>query len=488
MKYKKICILCFFFLFYSCFLVLHSPTQYENQNNKDLAIKSPSASATNLYEWNTTWGGSEEDYGRGITVDGLGNSFVVGRTKSFGVGCMDVFVLKYDSDGNLLWTTTWGGSNDDNGEGIALDGLGNIYITGNTFSYGAGSWDSFLLKYNSDGNLLWYKTWGGPRNDAGHGIAIDNSGNIFVTGRTRSYGGFDFDVFLLKYDSNGNLLWNKIWGGSNRDVGYGIALDGSGNILVTSHSASYGAGGWDVLLLKFDSNGNELWYRTWGGSNHDSAYGIAVDNSGNAYISGMTSSFGGFEQGHLLKYDSDGNLLWDEIWGGSSRDRGYGIVSEDSGNVFITGYTESFGVGGADVILLKYDSDGTQVWNKTWGDSDDERGDSIGIDDSGNIYITGYCDSPIYGVGEYDAFLLKFGIYETDWYIYTRNDKKGMENIEFYDDIETWQYLGEEEYLNGVKIYDTYNRADWNEDFTIPIKSNQKKNYYIEEGWYCIHL
>ncbi|GAI21421.1 unnamed protein product, partial [marine sediment metagenome] len=119
---------------------------------------------------------------------------------------------------------TWGGSDYDNGHKIALDSSGNIYITGATASYGAGSFDVVLLKYNSSGNLQWSKIWGGPNNDTGDGIALDNLGNIYITGATSYETNLD-DVFLLKYDSSGNLLWNKTWGGYNYFAGGGIALD-----------------------------------------------------------------------------------------------------------------------------------------------------------------------------------------------------------------------------------------------------------------------
>jgi hypothetical protein len=227
-----------------------------------------------------------------------------------------------------------------------------------TFSFGAGDSDAFLLKYDSSGNLLWYKTWGGSGSDSGYGVALDASGNAFITGYTRSYGAGSYDTFLLKYDSSGNLLWNKTWGGSGSDSGYGVALDDSGNALITGETNSYGAGNSDDFLLKYDSSGNLLWYKTWGGSGSDSGYGVALDDSGNALITGETNSYGaGSYDTFLLKYDSSGNLLWYKTWGGSGSDYGEGIALDASGNAFITGYTDSYGAGNYDVFLLKYGVD-----------------------------------------------------------------------------------------------------------------------------------
>ncbi len=490
MKYKKIYILCFFVMFYFSFFLQHSilfSPEYDNKDNNGNITNLPSTSATSIYEWNKTWGGSDDDSGRGIAVDDSENALVAGFTRNYGAGKNDVLLLKYNSIGNLLWYTTWGGSANDYGMGIAVDGSGNAFITGSTRSYGAGNYDVILLKYDSTGNLLWNRVWGGSSDDWGYDIAIDDSGNTLITGRTQSFGSGGRDVFLLKYDSDGNLLWYTTWGGSAGDMGTGIVVDDLGNAFIAGRTESFGAGSWDVFLLKFDTDGNKLWDKLWGGIFYENAYEIVLDDSGNAFISGFTESFGvGQEDVLLLKYDSAGNLLWNRTWGGSSDDRGYGIVLDDSGNLFITGITESFGAGGSDVILLKYDSAGNLLWNKTWGGPDGDNGVNIAVDDLGNILITGYTTS--YGSGGYDVFLLKFGNYKLGWYIYTRNDKKGIENIEFYNDIETWKYLGEEEYYNGVKIYDTYNRGDWNEKFAIPIKISQKNNYYTEEGWYYIHL
>jgi hypothetical protein len=372
----------------------------------------PSTSNIYIIKWNKTWGGSNYDYGRGIALDASGNAFITGGTWSFGAGNSDEFLLKYDSSGNLLWYKTWGGSSSDEGEGIALDASGNAFITGYTRSYGAGGEDAFLLKYDSDGNLLWYKTWGGYVDEYGQGIAVDGSGNAFIAGTTYSYGLGNRAAFLLKYDSSGNLLWYKTWGGFDNDHGHGIALDGSGNAFITGSTGSFGEGNYDAFLLKYDSSGNQLWNKTWGGYNEDRGRGIAVDGSGNAFITGSTRSYGeGGEDAFLLKYDSDGNLLWYKTWGGYNEDRGRGIAVDGSGNAFITGYTYSYGEGNSDEFLLKYDTSGNLLWNITWGGSDYDSGKGIALDDSGNAFITGSTNS--YGAGSSDAFLLRYEL-DTD--------------------------------------------------------------------------
>ncbi|KKL57433.1 hypothetical protein LCGC14_2235450, partial [marine sediment metagenome] len=263
--------------------------------------------------------------------------------------------------------------------------------------------DAFLLKYDSSGNLLWNKSWGGFDNDYGRGIALDDSGYVFIMGYTESYGAGGWDALLLKYDSSGNLLWNKTWGGSSIDNGGKIALDGLGNVFITGYTESYGAGQRDVLLLKFDSSGTLLWYKTWGGSGSDVGYGIALDDSENAFITGYTDSYGaGGWDAFLLKYDSSGNLVWNNTWGGSSSDFGVEIALNDSENAFITGYTDSYGEGNADAFLLKYvfdtDGDGLSDGDEvntylTDPNESDTDGDGLSDGDEVNTYGTDPNDS-----------------------------------------------------------------------------------------------
>jgi hypothetical protein len=227
-----------------------------------------------------------------VLVDSSGNVYVTGITRSLGAsnGAGDVLLLKYDSSGNLLWQKTWGGLKDDSGQGIAMDSSGNIYVAGFAPSFGAGGYDVAILKFDSSGTLLWQKTWGGNKDDFGYGVSVDSSGSIYVTGRTDSFGAGLSDVFLLRLDSSGNLVWQKTWGGVSYDEGRGITLDSAGHIYVTGLTSSFGTGADDGVVLKFDSSGNLIGQTTWGGSGGDCVCGTpSVDSSGDIFVTGYVT-------------------------------------------------------------------------------------------------------------------------------------------------------------------------------------------------------
>jgi len=294
--------------------------------------------------WITYYGGSRNDRGFGTATDGSGNVVVTGSTQSAdfpvsigafqdtlrALGRTDAFVVKFNAAGNLLWATYYGGSTGGSNWGmdiskdIAIDGKGNVVITGHTesidfpvtpgafqTSYGGGWYDAFVVKFNAAGNRLWATYYGGQGNENGRNngsIATDGSDNVLITGWTSGGGNFpvtagafqtglagigNFDAFIVKFDSSGNRLWATYYGGSDDDMGLGIATDGSDNVLITGQTASvdfpftpgafqtsYGGGGGfspsDAFVVKLDSSGQPLWATYYGRSGDDRGFGIAT--------------------------------------------------------------------------------------------------------------------------------------------------------------------------------------------------------------------
>jgi len=322
-----------------------------------------------------TFGNGEplETFGYSITTDVSDNIYITGATQTFGGEDYDVFIQEYTSSCNLLNTIQWGGAGNDIPHGITTDTVGNVYVVGSTDSFGNGLTQIFLLKYDTEGELQFSQTWG-TTNSFGNGVAVDNLGNVYVVGTTTN-GGAGTQIVVLKYDSSGNLLFDKmVGGGIQNSYGTGVAVDGAGNVYVTGYTYGLGPtpGISAVILLKYDQLGNLIFQGIWGGKQNDAATGIAVDIDGNVYLTGYTKSYSitpGVPSAFLLKFDEAGNLLFQRVWGGNRGDFGYGIAVDTTENAYVTGYTFSFGPNsqGANFFILKYDIAGNLQWTKLYG-------------------------------------------------------------------------------------------------------------------------
>jgi hypothetical protein len=431
--------------------------------------------------WANSAGGTGYDYGRSVTADDSGNVYVTGNFNSaslpFGTttlmnanaGSHDIFVTKYDENGNVLWAMRNGGSNNDYAQSIAVDDSGNVYVSGYftspTITFGtttllsAGSTDVFIVKYDGSGNVIWATGAGGSGGDYAQSIAADASGNVYMTGyfdsATLTFGttvltnAGSSNIFIAKYDGNGNVIWATHYGGSSNDYAVSITANSSGKVYITGYfnspTLSFGStilnnvSNHDIFVVKFDANGNVLWAKSNGGSGGDYGQSIAADGSGNVYVTGYfispTITFGtttlnnvGGSDIFIAKYDGSGNILWATSNGGSATDAGDCVAADASGNVYVTGYFNSssltFGTttlinaGSYDVFTVKYDVNGNILWSTGNGGASLEGGDGIAADNLGNVYVTGYSFSSslpfgstdLTNAGGYDIYVAKFGV------------------------------------------------------------------------------
>ncbi len=380
MKNIKIWSVGFMFILYFS-LLLQGTTIISNQqgkkDNKNALIPLNSSKSL-VYEWNRTWGGDNGDCGKAVAVDSSSNMYVAGYTESFGAGNDDMILIKYDGMGAQQWNRTWGGSNGDYGEGVAVDSSDNLYVVGYTKSFGVGNGDLVLVKYDEMGVQQWNRTWGGEDDDYGFGVAVDSSGNVYVAGYIYSFGAGDYDIVLVKYDGMGAQQWNRTWGGDKGDHGLGLTVDSSGNVYVAGITWSFGAGWYDMILVKYEGMGMQQWNCTWGGGEDDYGFGVAVDSADNVYLAGHTESFGAVGADIvLLKYDGIGLQQWNSIWSGGNVDICFGVTVDSPGNVYLTGSTRSFGAGGYDVVVVKYVPD---IYNPVITINSPQPNDAFGVD------------------------------------------------------------------------------------------------------------
>jgi len=365
------------------------------------------ASGSGEAYWIATLAGAVWDEGSGIAVDNNGNVYVVGQTNSEGAGNDDLLIVKYDASGTIQWQRSLGGSSGEEGYGIAVDGNGDVYVVGETFSQGAGSNDLLIAKYDSSGTIQWQRSLGGSGNESGEGIAIDSNGDVYVAGVTNSQGAGSTDALIAKYDSSGTIQWQRSLGGSSSDRASSIAVDSSNNVYVVGQTASQGAGSNDVLIAKYNSSGTIQWQRSLGGSSSDTGYGITVNSSGDVYVAATSASQGAGGSDILVaKYNTSGTIQWQRSLGGTVQDEGRGIAIDSSDNVYVIGYSSSSGTAGdRDIVIAKYNSSGAIQWQRFLGGSQSDTGLGIAVDSKGNVYVTGYID-PNNDV-KFDIFIAK---------------------------------------------------------------------------------
>jgi len=304
--------------------------------------------------WDETFGGTSDDGGWSVQRTADGGYIISGYTESYGGGARDAWLIKTDSNGNKVWDKTFGGASDDDGWSVQQTLDGGYIVAGATGSYGAGEGDVWLIKTDSDGDKVWDKTFGGTSDDAGWSVQQTSDGGYVIAGYTSSYGAGQWDAWLIKTDSNGNRVWDRTFGGVSFDDGESVQETSDGGYIIAGFTKSYGAGGEDVWLIKTDSSGNEVWDKTFGGTSDDVGWSVHQTSDGGYIIAGSTSSYGAGEwDAWLIKTDSDGNKVWEKTLGGTSDDDGISVHQTSDGGYVVAGATVSYGAGGQDVWLTK---------------------------------------------------------------------------------------------------------------------------------------
>jgi hypothetical protein len=319
--------------------------------------------ATGNLQWTKTIGGPESEEGNSLIQTSDGGYAIAGYTESFGSGGDDVYVVKLDAKGNLQWTKTIGGPGDEVGFSLIQTSDGGYAITGYTSSFGGGwiGWKNvYVVKLDAHGNLQWTKTIGGENNDWGLSLIQTSDGGYAIAGSTKSFGAGEEDVYVVKLDAKGNLQWTKTIGGPGNEAGYSLIQTSDGGYAITGFTISFGAGLLDVYVIKLDANENLQWTKTIGGPASEEGHSLIQTSDGGYTIAGSTESFGAglSSDAYLVKLDAKGNLQWTKTIGGEYTDEGHSLIQTSDGGYAITGTTPSFGAGGRDVYVIKIDKNG----------------------------------------------------------------------------------------------------------------------------------
>ena len=349
------------------------------------------------YEWYRTWsdGIITWDYAYDVAIDSKNDVYIIGVKNIAGTD-EDLVIIKYNSLGEIQWVRTWDGGIRIEGNGICVNIYDEIFITGETTSYVSGYYyrDLFVLKYNTQGSLQWTRIWGGSsydEDDYGLDIASDSSGNVYVVGGTETYGNGNNDMVIIKYDRNGNLLWMRTYGTAYTDWAISIAIDSSNNIYVTGtiDTPTYDQ---DMCILKYNTGGTRLWAYTWGLNDDDYGTGVAVDSNGNIYVVGETHN--GIDEVFIVKYNSTGQVQWYFI--NENVASGRGIYFDSHNSFFITGYGYGY-----DFYVIRYNDNGKRYGNIYWNSPSAGYSNGITVDSNDNVYLAGWISN--------EFALVKFG-------------------------------------------------------------------------------
>ena len=347
-----------------------------------------------------TYGGSGNENCYSIIQTTDGGYALCGFTSSFGFGNVDIYILKIDGSANLQWSKTIGGTGEDKGFSIIQTNDNGYAISGLTNSYGAGSYDVYIIKLDSGGNLQWAKVIGTNFNDQGYKIIQTNDGGYMVGGFT----GGGCCVYLFKLDNAGILQWStSVQGG----YGFSMTETSDGGFALGGYTGSFGAGNFDMYLVKFNSSGNLQWTKTIGGIANDFANSIIQTKDNGYALCGYSYSFGsGSADVYVSVLDSIGNLQWTKTVGGTNDDEGNSIIQLNDSGFVVTGFTSSYGAGNDDIYNMKFDKSGNLLWTNIVGGSFGDKGNSIAPTSDNGFVVGGYSYS--FGMGGEEIYVLKF--------------------------------------------------------------------------------
>ncbi|MES2285345.1 MAG: T9SS type A sorting domain-containing protein [Bacteroidota bacterium] len=343
----------------------------------------------------------QKNYSGAYAMDGLDvipakdSGFIItGKITNDIINDMDIYIIKTNSTGDIQWTKTYGGNMPEYSFGIlqATDSSG-YFIIGYSQSFGGGDYDTWLLKIDNFGDTLWTKTYGTWGNDQGQEIIPTSDGNYVITGGSNSPPNNSYQAYLIKIDPDGDIIWNKYYGGPNYEIGNSVKQTPDGGYIMLGITYSYGVNG-DAFLVKTNSTGDTLWTKKYGGNYLDEGIFIVVNSDSSYTFCVRDSSTAGKNiDVRIIKTDINGTIIWDKHYGGTEKDTDKMIQKTSDGGYIVSAITRSFGLSLPDMWILKLDSEGDTLWTRRFGGNDNEHCYSTRQTSDGGYIAVGKCES-----------------------------------------------------------------------------------------------
>lgn len=358
--------------------------------------------------WDRTFGGNRPDKAYSVQETEDGGFIVAGTTESKGAGRYDAWLFKLRADGTLAWDKTFGGWGWDEARCIRKTSDRGFIVAGFNSSRPAGSWDAWVFKLASDGALVWEKIFGGERlDDRAYSVQQTTDGGYIVCGYTKNMGKGGSDAWVLRLAPDGALVWDRTFGGKGNDLARSILQTTDGGFILTGFTGSKGSGSRDAWILRLSGDGALVWDKTFGGRERDEAYSVEQTGDGGYIVVGYTSRGDRGPDAWVLKLTANGTLVWDKTFGGTKGDIAYSVVQTPDDGYMVAATTESKGAGRSDGWLLKLAADGALVWDKTFGGKDVDVAYSIQTTRDMGYVVVGWTFSG--GFGSIDARILRLG-------------------------------------------------------------------------------
>jgi len=369
--------------------------------------------ATNLFAqgpgtlWTRTYGGGDWDYGYCVQQTQDGGYVVTGYTNSFGAGEKDVYLIRTDPYGDSLWARTYGDTGSEEGRAVEQTADGGYVIAGWTESFGAGGFDVYLVKTDMNGEILWTKTYGGGSDDYGYSVQQTSDSGYVIVGKTYSFGVGSSDIYAIKTDQNGDTVWTRTYGGPDSDGGRAVRQTSDAGYIIVGCTESFAAFLADVYLVRTDAKGDTLWTASYGAEHSDCGWSVQQTLDGGYVVVGFSDPlpWGLHAKVMLVKTDEQGNALWLRLYGDPWFADAYGYSVQqtmDSGYI-VAGLWA--GTGPGDVYLIKTEASGDSVWEAEYGGMDSDGARSVQRTSDGGYIVAGYTGS--LGAGYYDVYLIK---------------------------------------------------------------------------------